>query len=238
MYMGRWDEALREGHKALKASEEHSNKSLISFAASMISLAYTWKCDIARAIEYAEMALQKAPTPADKVWAQTFFACALYKAGEAERAVDLLTPMIPAFQAAGNTFGVVYTSMMLGEAYLRAGEYDKAKETVEQGLKTAEEFGMKWDIGWANRLLGEVMLEVIPDQAPPHFEKAIEIFRKIKAENELALAYAGYGRFQKQKGDITQARDYLNRALEIFERLGTLIEPDKVRQELAELSAD
>ena len=28
---------------------------------------------------------------------------------------------------------------------------------------------------------------------------------------------------------------YLTKALEIFERLGTLLEPDKVRKELAEL---
>jgi hypothetical protein len=35
--------------------------------------------------------------------------------------------------------------------------------------------------------------------------------------------------------DCQKAREYLTKALEIFERLGTLIEPDKVRKELAEL---
>jgi len=68
-----------------------------------------------------------------------------------------------------------------------------------------------------------------------HFEKSIAVLQKIKAENELALAYAGYGRLQKQQGQIGQAREYLTKALEIFERLGTLIEPDKVREELARL---
>ena len=32
---------------------------------------------------------------------------------------------------------------------------------------------------------------------------------------------------------MAQAREYLTRALEIFERLGTLGEPDKVKQVLA-----
>ncbi len=32
------------------------------------------------------------------------------------------------------------------------------------------------------------------------------------------------------------AREYLTKGLEIFERLGTLIEPDNVRKELAELA--
>ena len=63
------------------------------------------------------------------------------------------------------------------------------------------------------------------------------MLQKIKAENDLALAYAGYGRLQKQQGQFAQAREYLTKALQIFERLGTLIEPDKVREILAELPA-
>ena len=61
------------------------------------------------------------------------------------------------------------------------------------------------------------------------------MLREIKAENELAQAFAGYGRFHKKQGNIEQAREYFRNALEIFERLGTLIQPDRVREELASL---
>ena len=44
------------------------------------------------------------------------------------------------------------------------------------------------------------------------------------------------GRYHKQQGNTKQARKYLTDALEIFERLGTLIEPDKVREELEGLA--
>src|SRR3712207_6858519 len=43
------------------------------------------------------------------------------------------------------------------------------------------------------------------------------LFRSIKAENELALAPADYGRLHQQQGDFTQASAYLTQALEIFE---------------------
>jgi len=43
------------------------------------------------------------------------------------------------------------------------------------------------------------------------------------------------GRLDKLRGEHAEARGYLTQALEIFERLGTLIEPDKVRKVLAEL---
>ncbi len=99
---------------------------------------------------------------------------------------------------------------------------------------------MKFHIGSAHRLLGEIALCTNPAQiegplAAPHFEQSIAILQQIHAENELALAYAGYGRLYQQQGNIAQAREYLTRALGIFERLGTLGEPEKVRQALAKL---
>jgi len=92
------------------------------------------------------------------------------------------------------------------------------------------------------RLMGEVALALNPGQvaeplAAPHFEAGISILRDIKAESELAGAYAGYGRLHKQQGRTTEAREYFTRALVIFDRLGILIEPDRVRSELAALAA-
>jgi tetratricopeptide (TPR) repeat protein len=80
-----------------------------------------------------------------------------------------------------------------------------------------------------------VTLKTKPVEATPHFEKAIAILKEIKADNELAFAYSDMGRLHKLRGEYAEARRYLTDALEIFERLGTLIEPDKVRKELAEL---
>jgi hypothetical protein len=52
------------------------------------------------------------------------------------------------------------------------------------------------------------------------------------SQNRKAGAPYRRGRHQ---GRIPKARQYLTQALEILDRLGTLIEPDKVRQDLAEL---
>jgi tetratricopeptide (TPR) repeat protein len=100
---------------------------------------------------------------------------------------------------------------------------------------------MKFHVGCAHRLLGEIALTINPAQeeeplAAAHFEDSIAVLEEINAENELALAFAGYGRLHRQQGNVAQARDYLTRALEIFDRLGTLIEPDRVRRESAELA--
>ncbi|MBW2096514.1 MAG: tetratricopeptide repeat protein [Deltaproteobacteria bacterium] len=73
------------------------------------------------------------------------------------------------------------------------------------------------------------------DEARVHFKESIDAFEKLKAENHLALAYAGYGPFCKQQGRFEEAMGYLTRALKILDRLGTLIEPDKIRQDLSGL---
>jgi len=153
--------------------------------------------------------------------------------------VEILAEVIPIQRTLRQGYGELF-ALFLGEGYWLTGEYDKARQALEEHLAIAERCGMKFHIGAAHRLLGEIALTTNPYQveeplAAPHFEQSIAILHAIHAENELALAYAGYGRLHQQQGHVTQAQEYLTRALAIFERLGTLGEPDKVRQALAAL---
>jgi len=234
--LGRWDEAVREGKEALSLGEEFSNNHLISFASFSLSFAYVCMCDHAQGMEHAEIAVQKAPTLANKVWAQAFLAWALCRAGETRQGIGMLENLVPMYRAGRYLAGQVYGMVMLGEGYFLAGEYDKARETLEESSQLAKAHGMQYWYAWALRLLGEIAVKTNQEKAQSHFEESIAIFEKIKAANELALAYAAFGRLYKQQGRKVEAREYLTKALEIFERLGTLIEPDKVRQELTELA--
>jgi tetratricopeptide (TPR) repeat protein len=234
-HTGNWDSAIEEGQKGLSIGEELSNNSLMSFAAFSISVAYVLKGNLNSAIEYGEMAVQRAPTPADKVWAQTGPFWALCRLGDPLKGIKLGTGLLSAYRAVGFVPAEIYTIITLGEGHWRYGDYDKATKLLCEGLELAERSGMRFLIGYAHRLLGETTLKVNSDEAKNHFMRSIAMFQEIKAENELAMAYAGYGRFHKQQGNVADGRAYLTKALEIFERLGTLIEPDKVRKELAEL---
>jgi predicted ATPase/class 3 adenylate cyclase len=233
--LGRWYEAAEEARKALEGAEQFSDNSLIAFGTWSLMMTYTWKGDLARAIEYGELAVQKASTPADKAWAQRGLGWALCRSGEVNRGIDLLSAALAIVRASGHMASKIPTACILGSGYLLAGEDDKAKQTLEEGLEIAERCGARYYAGFAQRLLGEISLKTDPGRAAAHFEKSIATLREIKAENELALAYAGYGRFHRQQSQITRAREYLTKALEIFERLGTLLEPDKVRELLAGL---
>ena len=232
--LGRWNEALEEGQEALRVAEEFSDNSLIAYAAWTILIAYMYKGDLDRAIEYGEMAVEAAPTPADKAWAQMQLASAWIQAGELNKGIEILAAILPLSR--GFIPSDLVITLYLGEGYLLRGEYDKARQTLGELLEMAERYGARQYLGSGHRLQGELDLKTNPKKADRHFKECIPILQEIKTENELARAYAGYGRYFRQQGNLAQAREYLTKALEIFERLGSLIEPDKVRKELTRLT--
>jgi tetratricopeptide (TPR) repeat protein len=238
-FLGRWDEAVEEGQKALRMGEESADDRIISTAAWNLSCVYNARGDLVRALDWAELGVQKAPTFVDKIWAQGALGWVWCRTAEVRRGIEILTQVIPIFRAGHAPTGNFLT-LCLGEGYWQAGEYDQARHTFDELLESAERCGMRFEMGSAHRFLGEIALKTNPSQgaeplAAPHFKKSMAVLQAIKAENELALAYAGYGRLHKQQGNMAQAREYLTKALQIFERLGTLREPERVRQVLAEL---
>ena len=240
-HLGQWDEALREGEISLKVAGDYSNDSLISFAAFVTSKACCYKGEISKAIEFGNLAVRKASSPVDYLWSRTNLAWVLGRAGEPEKDIEFLIKSAQNCRKAGAHIFAVFFGVDLGEGYFLNHQYNKAKHELESTLKLAEENGMKFWAACCHRLLGEISIATDPAQekrpsGESYFENAISICREIKAENLLAESYAGLGRYYKLLGNIPAAKDYLNQALETFERLGTLHKPDKVKEELAELS--
>jgi tetratricopeptide (TPR) repeat protein len=233
--LGRWDEAEKQGQKALAVAEEFSDNSLISLAAGYISNVYTDKGDMNLAVKYGELAATKAPTPADYAMSQFYLARIWCRSGQPRRGIDILHASLPVLRAARLAPMELMSLSNLSVGYRLAGEHEKARQTAEELLQLAERCGAPGIVGLAHAHLGEVALECKLAEAVTHFEKCAEIAQEGKAENSLAGAYSGLGRFYKQQGNVEKAREYLTKALEIFERLGTLIYPDRVRNELAGL---
>jgi len=234
-FLGRWDSAVKHAEEALLLAKRSSDKSLITQATYILAMVYSFMGESKLAIEHAELSVKIAPSAGIKQWSRMFSGGASCRFGEPKKGIETLVSILPALRMGRFFSGEVTAMYYLAEGYLIAGDLAKATETAEDLLQRAEPSGARFHSGCAQRVLAEVALKTEPSQATPLFEKAISIFREIRAENELALAYSGMGRFHKQQGNTEHARKYLTDALEIFERLGTLLEPDKVRKELADL---
>ncbi len=233
--LGRWNDAVEEALKVMKIAESYSDSSMICFAGRDLSIAYTSKGDLAQAIEYGELMSQKAMTPADKAWAQRSLGWSLCRAGVWRRGIDLMVEALPVFRAGKWMPSIIPMACTLGEGYLLAGEDEEARKMLEEGVETFVQCGTRFYLGWAHRLLGELLLKTDTHSAAVHFEKSIDTLHEIKAENELALAYAGYGRFHNSEGRSVKAKEYLIKARDIFERIETIAQSEKIQKELAEL---
>ena len=235
-YLGRWDAALGYAREELALAERFADDSLVSHAALTLALAEgTWG-ELAGAVEHGELALRKAPTPADRMWARAILAWAWCRAGEPARGVEALEAVVARSRAVRWQAGEFY-AVWLGEALVDLGEHERARRTLAECLDVAEEHGMAYLVGSVRRLLGEVARAEGTPEAAGHFEAGLRVLAAVRAQNELALAHAGYGRLLAAQGLRDRAREHLGRALAILDRLGTRREPERVRTELARLEA-
>ena len=218
--LDRWEGAIENGKEALKKAEDFSDNSLISFTTGIICLSYCLKGELNRAIEYGELAVQKAPTPADKLWAQGFLAMAWCRAGKLQQGIATLTKIVTAHKKGRFRFGEVGYTTMLGNGYLLAGEYDKAIETLKEGLALAERSDIKWLIWLANMLLGQVALNTHPTQAVYHFEQSIASFQQIQADHIFVEFLRGVTLLAK--GNLTKGINVLEEVSDTFLKNGSI----------------
>ena len=91
--------------------------------------------------------------------------------------------------------------------------------------------------GVAERLFGDGQIADDPTAAAAHLERAQEILEGIDAQNELAKTLVSRATLSAAAGDHIDARCRLDRALAIFDALGTLDGPDEARRLLGRLTS-
>ena len=102
-------------------------------------------------------------------------------------------------------------------------------------LATSREAGYRMLEGMAERFLGESMATENPTAAGEHLEAAARILQEVGACNEVAKVLVAQAVLCRVSGDEAGARALIERALALFEALGTLDEPLRVRAALAAL---
>jgi tetratricopeptide (TPR) repeat protein len=93
--------------------------------------------------------------------------------------------------------------------------------------------------GWAARYVGEILLNIddlrIPE-AEDWFKKAIEADKRNGTMWTLGGDYASYAELFKRRGDLTRAKQKLNKAIEVLSECGADGWVKKYEEELASLS--
>ncbi len=237
-FLGRWSEAEKLGEEACRIAENYADNSNSSWSYFTLCVSHTFKWDLQQAIAYGELAVQKASTPGDMALAITCLAWARCRTGNVGKEPEVIETLIPLFRSSRFVVAELFSTAILGEVFCSEQEHDKAREMLDVHLELQSRRNGRVFLPWAYRLLGEIAVATGSEEGLPHFERSVELAKENKAENELALAYASMGRFYKMQGNMEKTREYLADAVKILERLGALIEPEKVRKELADLPSE
>jgi class 3 adenylate cyclase/tetratricopeptide (TPR) repeat protein len=236
-WAGRWQEAIDECRLAIEEGGVRNDVAIVSYHSMWSAYTRMNQRDWADARRYCEVAVREAPTTYFQGFPQALQARMLCEAGDTG-GVGLATLQYveSLLERSGHSSAWAYTCNMLGEGLLAAGDNAKAKaafDRVDQSAEAAELVFLRLQ---ARRALGEIASrEGDWGKAKHYLELALDAARRSRSQNELGLTLAAYGRLLWKLGERATARQHLREAADLLEALGTMIEPDRIRQELQSL---
>lgn len=230
-FLGKWNHAIREGKSALDIARQTNDESLVSLAASNLSLSYCLQGNTDEALKYGWLAVKNATTPGDTSRSKRSLGWALCRAGQTEMGIKHLEDaVLPLFQSGGFRAFEIPLLCYLGDSYWIHGDHKKAMQFLKKGLKMAEKSDARFFIGFVSRIMGRFYCESDPLQAESLFKRSIGIFRAIRAENEMAMSMIEYGWLCKSQKNDVMAHDFFQQAIDIFDRLGTRFDKNNIRE--------
>jgi tetratricopeptide (TPR) repeat protein len=223
-----------EGQEAIAEGIARGDKAIVSFCRSWVAHAYLRKGDWETAREHAAASLAEAPTIYFRTFPQAFHARAVAGLGDVSGGIAVLAQVEPLVEASAHRPAWCLIASLLGEAYIAAGDQENAHRTMSRVQATGISGQLAFLTGHASRVLGEIALtQGDLAVAATELERAFNIARSTGAENEQCLALASLARLKRKQGDVESARADFQTACEALERLGTLHEPDVIREQLA-----
>jgi len=236
--LGEWQQSLRYCQRALEHGEAVNDLRLKVVGRWRTGSTSIFQGDPQTGLQWCEKALALSPIPFDAAMVKAVQGYGLVKAGEVAAGTAQLAEAVAWFERSHLSYTRSLFTLRLGEGYLRQGELLQARGLFAEVLATSREAGYRQLEGVAERFLGESMVVENPTAAVEHLESAMRILQEIGARNEVAKVLVAQATLRRASGDAAGARVLLERALALFEALGTLDEPLRVRAALAALQDD
>ncbi len=233
--LGEWERSLEYCRRALEHGQAVNDLRLKVVSWWRTGWTHIQRGDTQTGLRCCEEALTMSPSPFDAAMARAAKGYGMIKSGHVEAGTKELADAVAWFDRAHLRLTHSSFALCLGDGYLRRGERLRARAIFEEVLTTSRELGYRHLEGIAHRLLGESLVPDNPAAAAHELEKAIPILEEVEARNEVAKALVTQAELRRAAGDPGGARELLERALAIFETLGTLDEPSRVRAALTTL---
>ena len=119
---------------------------------------------------------------------------------------------------------------------MKKGDLTVASDFCVRAHELASKLDMNQEVARANRVFGGIYSKQQKwKESIANFQESIRIFEGIGMKKDLAESYYHFGLMWKAKGDVEEAKEHLEKAIQIFEKLKLDKRVDEVRAALKTL---
>lgn len=165
------------------------------------------------------------------------------KLGETKKGIELLDKnllMIGEKKGPPLWFEALFHAF-LGESYLRQGDISKALTYATKALNLARKHGNKFEQLHACQTLGMIYTKkgiAFLKKGKSLLNKSIDIIKETGAAGRLPYSYFALGLLYKEQGQGDKSKDYLEKAIPLFEKLKDEESIGKARRQLSAIKRD
>lgn len=162
------------------------------------------------------------------------------RSGDMKKGIEILEKnLIDIKEMKGPTlwFEALFNAL-LGESYLMDGKISRALTHTTKSLNLASKHGNKFEEAHAYQILGMIYTqkgESFWKKGELSLTKSIEIIKEAGADGRLPYSYMALGLLHKSRGQVDKAKEFLEKALPLFENLKDEENISRVNKELSEL---
>ncbi len=259
-WQGRMDELYHGAIELMEYGKRTANKRSTVMGHWMMSSFYFYTGDMASTIKYSNNSISNADDPFYALFARVYLGLSCIEEGKIAEAKEHIRAVIELNEK--NNVGIVacLPKMQIGMIEILEGRMEQGFNRIHDVAESAEEDGMYTYLPIIEFILGRIYFNIAQGKGPKsftiilknirfilknvpfaakkaekHFHNAIKMSSKFKMEGVLGAVYFELSLLKKMKERKTQAIEYLNKAIEIFEKIGAFTYLKQAKKELNEL---
>jgi class 3 adenylate cyclase/predicted ATPase len=210
--LGYPEAALADADHALKDAREIGHAPTLMHALSNMSpmLCGDYVAASARLKDLIALADEKGALSV-KIRGMSMHAHLLSLAGEASKAVQMMTSIIPSWRSTGSTVFIPMALLYLARAYMQLGQTNDAWLCIDEAIKAVEGTQERWFEAGIYHAAGEIALSHERDaaKAEAYFEHALAVAREQQAKSWELRAAMSMARLWGDQGQPQQGYDLL-----------------------------
>lgn len=223
-HLGRHDEATGWAERALALGERLAAPDVVSHASNTIGLALARNGEIERGVEAVKRSLDTAlaydlPAAACRAYANL---AVLYASSDQERSAAYCAEGLALAQKIGDLVSQAWLQCILaGRSCTLAGDYEAGVQAAQRAVALDRRLGQKSHLPIPLIILAQIyQCHGEFEESEHYYQEALTLAEEVKEPQLLIPCYDGLATLAIERGDETQAEQYLERSQRLMEETG------------------